>query len=89
MTSRTKLIRNLILVAIYLGAVVASYLSIFFLGMMILTAPWSMVIIMLGMLLIHVASYSLSTYMLGGAAINALLMIRWALIKYASGDNPD
>lgn len=89
MTSRSTLIRNFTLVAIYLGAVAAAYVSDFSLVVMILTLPWSIGVTMLGMLLIHVGSYDVSTYMLGGAAINALLMIRSALTSYFSSDNPD
>lgn len=89
MTSRSNLIRNFVLVLIYLGAVAAAYVSDFSVAVMILTLPWSIGVIMLGMLLIHVGSYDLSTYMLGGAAINAVLMIRSVLISYVSSDNPD
>ena len=89
MSSRFKLVRNLALITLYVGAVVGFYFADFFLGVMVLTIPWSMGVIMLGFLLIHAASYDLTTYMLGGAAINALLMFRWALVSFASGDNPE
>jgi hypothetical protein len=65
----------------FASALTAYFLQIDFI-LFFLTIPWSLIITMLGMLLIHMFSYDLSSYFLVGALLNVLILIKIAVLRY-------
>jgi hypothetical protein len=60
----------------YIGLIAGSYLYEVDSALFFLTLPWSGLVAIFGMMLIHMFSSDLNSYLLAGAAINVLLLLR-------------
>jgi hypothetical protein len=64
---------------LYAGLVAISYILKIDLLLFFLTVPWSGIVTIFGMLLIHMFPYDLNEYSLVGAAINFVIIARAAI----------
>ncbi|MBX3290594.1 MAG: hypothetical protein KF855_14860 [Acidobacteria bacterium] len=66
---------SIVISLIYLSVTLLFYLTEIKEPLMIMTLPWSFIVIIFGWTIIHTSSYSMDTWMFGGAILNTVLFL--------------
>lgn len=72
---------------IYAVLITVSYLLEIDFILLVLTFPWSPIITMFSMLLIHILSYSLNSYLLVGGLVNFILLVRATIKSFVTNEH--
>lgn len=76
-----------ILIVIYAVLVYLTYKYQMSEGLFFLTIPWSCVVAIFGMLIIHVSTIGMDDYMLMGGVVNVLLLSGYRIRRYLVASN--